>query len=132
MSPEQIKRTKYLLKWKVPVKRIAWELKCSIAEIEKLKKNKVEKPKLKPKVQHKDYYHYINSPEWRHKRIKKLQSTNYKCEDCGRKASQVHHKHYKTLYKESMTDLESLCGDCHMDKHNIPSEIDKEYKTIVI
>ncbi len=132
MSPDQIKKAKYLLKWKVDTKRIAWELKCPISEIEKLKKDKIQKPKTKHKVKHKGYYHYINSIEWGKKRIKKLESTKYKCEICKGKANQVHHKHYKTLYNEKLDDLQSVCGNCHKNEHNIPTELDKEFLNIVI
>lgn len=132
MTSEQLKKAKYLLKWKVNIKRIAWEVKCSVKEIEQIKNNKITPPKTKPKVRHKNYYTYINSAEWNKRRIQKLKSTNYKCEICKGPASQVHHKHYKTLYKENMNDLQSLCGRCHKNEHNIPTELDQEFLDIII
>ncbi len=63
------------------------------------------------------YREYITSAAWRAKRRLKLKSTRGKCERCGQRATQVHHKHYDTLGRERLADLESLCRPCHEREH---------------
>jgi 5-methylcytosine-specific restriction endonuclease McrA len=63
------------------------------------------------------YASYLESEWWKFKRRQKLDSVKGVCERCGRKATQVHHKHYKTLGRENNVDLEAVCGDCHQREH---------------
>lgn len=87
-------------------------------------KRKKQFPKPKPKVRfYKNYKEYLSSPEWNLKRKKVLDRANYICEICKTKrAYQVHHKNYKRIYKEKLSDLIATCGICHQAEHNLLSE----------
>lgn len=64
------------------------------------------------------YKRYIKSKWWNLKREQALEYYQYRCGNCGsRYFLQVHHKHYKTLYKEQMCDLMILCKTCHKEHH---------------
>jgi 5-methylcytosine-specific restriction endonuclease McrA len=64
-----------------------------------------------------DYYAYIASADWKRKRDGVI-GRRGGCEVCGTKHElQVHHKHYKTLTRESDGDLKVLCGGCHANHH---------------
>lgn len=69
------------------------------------------------------YEAYINSQEWKELKIDLLQQRGCSCERCNKKLApnklQVHHKTYERLYEELATDLEILCGPCHMNEHGI-------------
>ena len=69
------------------------------------------------------YKKYLNSEEWLKIRLDIIQ-TRKKCERCGSKNKlEVHHKHYKNIFKEEPEDLELLCRRCHKKEHDI---LDKE------
>lgn len=63
-----------------------------------------------------NYIAYLKSPEWREKRKEFLEDANYECEDCGEKASQVHHLNYECLHDEERDDVAVLCKSCHEDR----------------
>lgn len=69
-----------------------------------------------------DYRSYIASREWGIKSYALKQAVGFRCQKCGRggdrKTLHVHHKHYKTLYKERRKDLEVVCVGCHKQYHN--------------
>jgi len=89
----------------------------------KPKKKLKVKPQLKSKPAYKDYKEYLLSKEWKAKRLKVLNRANYICEICKiKKAYQVHHKTYKRIYRERLTDLVATCGICHQAEHNLLSE----------
>ena len=63
--------------------------------------------------------HYMQSPEWKHKRALVLARDNFQCRICSSPSNlQVHHLSYKNLYHEPLSDLATLCGDCHTAIHN--------------
>lgn len=63
-------------------------------------------------------HQYLNSPEWKSKRIKVLTRADFCCEMCHAQTSlQVHHISYKRLYREPLTDLVALCSTCHQQVH---------------
>lgn len=67
-----------------------------------------------------DYSEYINSPEWRAKRLEVADRANYKCERCGKPVYcgyHIHHKTYKRFGDENLSDLAFLCPDCHKKLH---------------
>jgi hypothetical protein len=81
-----------------------------------------------------EYKDYIKSNAWKAKRAQKLNEVGHKCKyhDSGeqrylpdgtlQKIScsgplQVHHKHYRTLGNEAMSDLEVLCKYHHEILH---------------
>lgn len=71
---------------------------------------------------HKAFY---KTPEWERKRREILKRDRNACQECKRKgkyrkADTVHHiKHLKECPELALTDsnLESLCRDCHEEKH---------------
>lgn len=68
-----------------------------------------------------DYRSYIASKEWETKSYYTKQAAGWQCEECGiggnKKTLHLHHKHYKTLYKERRRDVEVLCAKCHKRRH---------------
>lgn len=69
-----------------------------------------------------EYQAYLNSDKWRSKRRKVLQRAGYRCEICGKQATQVHHKTYERIFCERLSDLQAVCGSCHMEIHGITDE----------
>jgi 5-methylcytosine-specific restriction endonuclease McrA len=65
-----------------------------------------------------DYRAYIKSARWRKKTHKARKYYRGVCQVCGtRRNLSVHHRHYRTLGRERMEDLELLCHACHANKH---------------
>ena len=62
------------------------------------------------------YSDYINSHLWKEKSEFFLR-LKPKCEECGGEATQVHHKHYRSVCNEKTRDLMSLCSKCHKNIH---------------
>lgn len=69
------------------------------------------------------YTRFYKSKAWRMLSAKKLQDTKYKCEECGRYATEVHHK--DPIQTPSGWDkrfdydgLESVCVACHNKHHD--------------
>ena len=65
------------------------------------------------------YRSYLKSDAWRRKRYVVLKRDNWTCQECGAKATQVHHKKYAKyqIGKEPIKWLISLCKPCHRKKH---------------
>lgn len=60
------------------------------------------------------YDAYLESDEWRRKRALVLKRSAGVCEGCGeRPAVQVHHLHYKRVFREMLFDLVAVCRQCH-------------------
>lgn len=65
------------------------------------------------------YREYLNSDEWKSKRLQKLK-LNPKCEVCGDKSNiNIHHKTYDRIFNENIEDLQTLCRLCHKKAHGI-------------
>ena len=64
-----------------------------------------------------NYHEYLRSESWKAKRRKILRMANYKCRQCGERATQVHHETYARIYNEKDTDLTALCEACHSKIH---------------
>ncbi len=62
-----------------------------------------------------NYRAYIRSEAWRRKTRKVHQRSGYRCERCGASGRrlEVHHKTYRRLGRERMSDLIDLCDQCH-------------------
>ena len=67
---------------------------------------------------------FYNSIEWQKVREAVLKRDNYLCVNCGKPATEVHHK--KHLTPDNIMDLNvclnmdnlvSLCKDCHFEAH---------------
>lgn len=66
-----------------------------------------------------NYKKYILSQDWKKKRQQVFDLRGKECEQCGSEHYiQVHHLNYENLGKEKMEDLQILCYQCHMSKHD--------------
>ncbi len=69
----------------------------------------------------KEYYReYLKSEAWQRKRYVVFKRDNWTCQECGAKATEVHHLKYAKyqIGKEPIDWLVSLCSPCHRKKHN--------------
>jgi len=65
-----------------------------------------------------DYADYLNSPEWKAKRLKVLRRADTICEGCReRKATEVHHLSYTHVGNEFLWELVAICDECHQRVH---------------
>ena len=64
------------------------------------------------------YHWYLASPYWQVRRRAALKRANYLCQNCGQRATQVHHLTYLGVFDESPSDLVALCDHCHADLHH--------------
>ncbi len=65
------------------------------------------------------YLEYITSPVWKAKAYDARESADNKCQLCnGYKYLQVHHRTYERLGNEPLSDLITLCSDCHKKFHS--------------
>lgn len=84
----------------------------------KKKSSKTKKRTLKGIT--KEYRQYLNSPEWKKLRESFISHKGSKCEKCGSESNlQVHHLHYKNIFKEKFEDLMVLCKSCHRKEHKL-------------
>lgn len=66
------------------------------------------------------YQDYLYSQKWQDKRSEALERDGFTCQKCRKaRATQVHHKTYKRMYRERLSDLMSVCDDCHKRIHGI-------------
>ena len=70
-----------------------------------------------------EYQDYINSNAWRKVRQRYFESNMpqvcFACNLANRPGFHLHHKTYRRLGKEKLTDLMLLCPDCHSKIHKI-------------
>lgn len=59
------------------------------------------------------YKLYLESDEWKHRRILVLERDNYLCQSCHEPANEVHHLTYAHVGNELLSELTSLCKSCH-------------------
>lgn len=66
-----------------------------------------------------EYIAYITtSPKWAALRAAVRGRCRGICERChSNPMAHTHHKHYRTLYNESLADLTGLCEECHAYVH---------------
>ena len=65
-----------------------------------------------------EYPSYLVSEEWAERRAIMLNRADYHCQLCNsRESLQVHHKTYKRIGRERISDLLVLCSDCHAVQH---------------
>lgn len=72
-----------------------------------------------------DYRSYIRSDAWREKReeMKRRSKRGYKCWCCSStERLDLHHRTYKRLGNERLSDLMWLCRSCHEELHGIARE----------
>ena len=60
------------------------------------------------------YANYLQTPEWRERRLAALERAHYRCQVCyGSLYLQVHHRTYERRGREWPEDLTVLCDACH-------------------
>lgn len=60
------------------------------------------------------YHDYLQTEEWKARRIKHLKSAGFGCQVCnGKGLIDIHHRTYERRGNERYTDLIALCRDCH-------------------
>ncbi len=65
-----------------------------------------------------NYQNYLRSDHWRKKRRELFEKTGKFCHLCyAKKNLLVHHKNYKRLYNELLTDIIVICTRCHRKIH---------------
>jgi len=76
----------------------------------------------KPEVPYDQYLDYLDSPEWKKKRLATIKRDKNCCQQCGNKFPnkelEVHHIHYKRLKREQPEDLITLCEFHHELLHD--------------
>jgi hypothetical protein len=71
-------------------------------------------------AKHEEYERYLQSDEWKSKRIAVLMRCGYTCEAClSAMATQVHHTNYNSIYSEVLWDLRGVCCECHKKIHGL-------------
>ena len=66
-----------------------------------------------------DYNKYIKSAKWKNKKKEVFKERGKECEQCGdQHYIHVHHLTYERLGDENLEDLQILCYQCHMSKHD--------------
>ncbi|MGH3427730.1 MAG: HNH endonuclease signature motif containing protein [Mycobacteriales bacterium] len=64
------------------------------------------------------YAEYLQTPEWKGLRYKKLRAVGFCCEFCSARINlQVHHRTYERRGCERLDDLRVLCDSCHGKLH---------------
>jgi len=62
--------------------------------------------------------YYYRSAHWKRVAAEKRRQVGYRCEICRLpNRLDVHHRHYKTLGRESVGDLLAVCRECHKYIH---------------
>ena len=66
-----------------------------------------------------NYYQYIQTQAWEEMRQKVFRRDGFKCVICNEaKDLNVHHITYENLGAEKVSDLVTLCRNCHEEIHN--------------
>lgn len=63
-------------------------------------------------------HNYLLSPEWQELRTQVFTRDNYTCQSCGsQELLNCHHITYEFLGNENLSDLTTLCTNCHTELH---------------
>ena len=57
--------------------------------------------------------HYLQSEAWKDKKTQVFKRDGHRCVCCNKKATDIHHRTYQNIGKEPLSDLASMCRDCH-------------------
>ena len=80
-------------------------------------------PKRRVAMTKEEYAEYLKTPAWKAKRLACLKRDRFTCTKCGTKQQplQAHHIRYRnTREMETIEDLVTLCGPCHLKAHQRP------------
>ena len=88
----------------------------NIAYYEKYKEDFIQR-EIDKKEREKRYDEYLQSDKWKAIRLKIFKRDNNLCQICLEAPAQhVHHLTYANLGDELMTELLSVCKDCHFNR----------------
>jgi 5-methylcytosine-specific restriction endonuclease McrA len=77
------------------------------------------------------YEDYLKTDEWKWKRQFILNFWGRRCALCDSNNSMhVHHRNYKCVGNESITDVIALCGSCHAKFHGLTAGQDDVVSTL--
>ena len=95
-----------------------------IEEKERSKAIVIQQAKRIEELRKMSYKKYLQTPEWKEIRLKKLKSAYFRCELCNKSGSalRVHHRTYERRGNEWLKDLIVLCKKCHEKFHDIVVE----------
>lgn len=67
-----------------------------------------------------EYAEYRQSAHWQHVSFLKKMHAEFRCEDCGATGVplEAHHLHYRSLWREQLSDLVCCCRGCHQARHD--------------
>ena len=72
----------------------------------------------KRKIDKKKYHKYLLSKKWKLFRQKALDFYGHCCGRCGNKYNiEIHHKTYRNIFNETLSDVIPLCDKCHNHAH---------------
>ena len=92
------------------------EVKNRLKKLSRNGKSKKVKPKKKRLTK---YQKYLLSDEWAKLKIDLYAHRGRWCQKCGSSTRlQIHHLHYRNIYKEEPEDLLILCRACHRAEHS--------------
>jgi 5-methylcytosine-specific restriction endonuclease McrA len=93
-------------------------VKSKVAAKPKPRRNNAARRKSKNSRFVRRYYAYLKSPEWAERVRQAHAFYSGACTICGGTSRlHVHHRHYKTTFRETMEDLDLLCDGCHQNSH---------------
>ena len=65
------------------------------------------------------YSEYLQSKAWKEKARQVRERDGNRCQDCDRRGNlDVHHLHYKNIFREKPEDLVTLCCSCHQKRED--------------
>ena len=68
------------------------------------------------------YVEHLMSDKWKQTKLTRLLIDNFKCQQCNKpitaETSHCHHITYLRLGKESLSDVSTLCKECHEKLHD--------------
>lgn len=65
-----------------------------------------------------EYKDYLLTDEWKKKRAAVLKRDGFRCVVCNSSEHfNVHHRTYERIFKEKLSDLTTLCNNCHTIFH---------------
>ncbi|KKM82122.1 hypothetical protein LCGC14_1322710 [marine sediment metagenome] len=87
------------------------------------KEENLEEVKQQQKENKEEYQDYLKSDRWKKLREFILIKNNFKCQDDGEIATEVHHKRYVNIGTPwEQYELVALCSKCHKKRHKIKGE----------
>ena len=73
-----------------------------------------------------EYVEYLKSPDWKERRKELMEEAEEICDECGEKATVLHHLNYNNLGFEILDeDVVALCKECHKEKQKAEADPDQ-------